>query len=273
MGRVGGGGIGAILRHHDHRPRELPGDRGQITDAPRPAIDGRLTDESVGARSCLGLISSNASLVTVPRHEKTEFRILYDDKTLYSGCGSGIRSVRIMGSEMKRDRRLTKAIISRSRIDTFHDHRNAFYFSTNPLGAYKDANTVENGRTINYDWNAGGTTIPRSMSGVVRRDGDSAQPVRFKTTIGESTWGRTWPDPVPQERGIVLGAVSTRVGPRASRVCRMPVCCTVSTPSSLAVALSFVPSCRQPRRAIRGEFRFDADAKFGGDFKIVSQTI
>ena len=39
-------------------------------------------------------------------------------------------------------------------IDTFHDHRNAFYFSTNPLGAYKDANTVENGRSINYDWNA-----------------------------------------------------------------------------------------------------------------------
>ena len=55
---------------------------------------------------------------------------------------------------MKRDAGLNKGDQLKITIDTFHDHRNAFYFSTNPLGAYKDANTVENGRTINYDWNA-----------------------------------------------------------------------------------------------------------------------
>ncbi len=60
----------------------------------------------------------------------------------------------ILGSEMKRDSGLRKGDQIKIAIDTFHDHRNAYIFCTNPLGAYKDAQSVENGRTINYDWNA-----------------------------------------------------------------------------------------------------------------------
>ena len=96
----------------------------------------------------------------------------------------------IMGSEMKRDAGLNKGDQLKITIDTFHDHRNAFYFSTNPLGAYKDANTVENGRTINYDWNAvwdNKTSI--DDQGWYIEIAIPLSQLRFKTTIGESTWG------------------------------------------------------------------------------------
>ena len=91
---------------------------------------------------------------------------------------------------MKRDAGLNKGDQLKITIDTFHDHRNAFYFSTNPLGAYKDANTVENGRTINYDWNAvwdNKTSI--DDKGWYIEIAIPLSQLRFRTTIGESTWG------------------------------------------------------------------------------------
>ncbi len=87
--------------------------------------------------------------------ERTEFRILYDDRTLYFGVWAYDDDPKgIIASEMKRDSGLRKGDQIKISIDTFHDHRNAFYFSTNPIGALKDAQSVEEGRTINYDWNA-----------------------------------------------------------------------------------------------------------------------
>ncbi len=87
--------------------------------------------------------------------ERTEFRILYDDTKLYFGIWAFDDDPKgITASEMKRDSGLQKGDQIKITLDTFHDHRNAFYFSTNPLGAEKDAQSVEEGRTINYDWNA-----------------------------------------------------------------------------------------------------------------------
>ena len=127
----------------------------KITDAQRPAIDGRLTDEAWALAPAQGNFVQREPSYGAASTEKTEFRILYDDKTLYIGVWVWDSDPSaIMGSEMKRDAGLNKGDQLKITIDTFHDHRNAFYFSTNPLGAYKDANTVENGRTINYDWNA-----------------------------------------------------------------------------------------------------------------------
>ena len=52
---------------------------------------------------------------------------------------------------MLRDSALRKGDAVRIVLDTFHDHRNSFYFSTNPLGAQKDGYATENGR-MNWDW-------------------------------------------------------------------------------------------------------------------------
>ena len=38
-------------------------------------------------------------------------------------------------------------------LDTYHDHRNAFGFSVNPLGAKLDSQIGDEGANINLDWN------------------------------------------------------------------------------------------------------------------------
>ena len=244
----------------------------EITDAQRPAIDGRLTDEAWALAPAQGNFVQREPAYGAPSTEKTEFRILYDAKTLYIGVWvwdsepSGI-----MGSEMKRDAGLNKGDQLKITIDTFHDHRNAFYFSTNPLGAYKDANTVENGRTINYDWNA----VWDNKTSIDERGWyiEMAIPLnqlRFKTTIGESTWGlnlcrvlfrkneESYWVPFPREWG-------------ASGFARVSNAGVLQGLNSIKSRrrIEFVPflSPAASRDYVAGS-EYDAEAKYGGDFKI-----
>lgn len=127
----------------------------KIADGQQPSINGKLTDEAWSLAPVQGNFVQREPDYGQAASEKTEFRVLYDDKTLFLGVWVwDSDAAGILASEMKRDAGLNKGDQIKITIDTFRDHRNAFYFSTNPLGAYKDANTVENGRTINYDWNA-----------------------------------------------------------------------------------------------------------------------
>ncbi len=88
-----------------------------------------------------------------PVSEKTEFRVLYTAATLYVGVicydsdGRGI-----LANERRRDNKLenddTVAVV----LDTFHDHRNAFLFRTNPLGTQYDALITDEGKDLNENW-------------------------------------------------------------------------------------------------------------------------
>ncbi len=163
----------------------------RLADGQQPEIDGRLTDEAWTLAPVQGNFVQREPAYGSPSTERTEFRVLYDNRTLYIGVWVfDSDPAGIMGSEMKRDSGLNKGDQLKITIDTFHDHRNAFYFSTNPLGAYKDANTVENGRTINYDWNAvwDNKTSIDGQGWYVEIASPLSQ-LRFRTTIGESTWG------------------------------------------------------------------------------------
>ena len=163
----------------------------ELADGQQPRIDGRLTDEAWSLAPAQGNFIQREPAYGSPATEQTEFRILYDARTLYIGVWVWDTTPGgIMGSEMKRDAGLNKGDQLKITIDTFHDHRNAFYFSTNPLGAYKDANTVENGRTINYDWNAvwdNKTSI--DDKGWYVEIAIPLSQLRFRTSIGESEWG------------------------------------------------------------------------------------
>ena len=163
----------------------------RLSEGQAPKIDGRLTDEAWALAPAQGSFIQREPHYGEPSTEKTEFRVLYDDKTLYIGVWVFDRNpAGIMGSEMKRDAGLNKGDQIKITLDTFHDHRNAFYFSTNPLGAYKDANTVENGRTINYDWNAvwdNKTSI--DDKGWYIEIAIPLGQLRFRTTVGEAVWG------------------------------------------------------------------------------------
>ena len=163
----------------------------RLAEGQQPDIDGRLTEEAWALAPSQGNFIQREPSFGAPATEPTEFRILYDDRMLYIGVWVFDSSpAGIMGSELKRDSGLNKGDQLKITIDTFHDHRNAFYFSTNPLGAYKDANTAENGRTINYDWNAvwdNKTSI--DDKGWYIEIAIPLSQLRFRTTIGESTWG------------------------------------------------------------------------------------
>jgi len=88
-----------------------------------------------------------------PATEQTEVRILYDDTNLYIGlvCFDS-QPDRIVANEMRRDADLQNNDYFQIMIDSFHDHRNAFYFIINPLGAKRDALIRDDGSNINWNW-------------------------------------------------------------------------------------------------------------------------
>ena len=163
----------------------------RIPDGMTPKIDGRLDEPIWTQAPAIGNFYQREPNFGQPSTERTEFRVLYDDRKIYFGVWLWDSDARaIIGNEMKRDSGLNRGDQLKIIIDTFHDHRNGFYFSTNPLGALKDANTVENGRTINYDWNI----VWENRTSIDDRGWyvELAIPLsqlRFRTALGESTWG------------------------------------------------------------------------------------
>lgn len=87
--------------------------------------------------------------------EKTDFRILYDDNNIYVGihCFDS-KPGNIVATEMRRDSDLEKNDRITLIFDTFHDHRNGFFFAFNPAGCRVDGLITDEGRDINRDWNA-----------------------------------------------------------------------------------------------------------------------
>ena len=120
--------------------------------------------------------------------EKTEVTLLYDKDNLYIGvmCYDS-EPQRVLASEMARDASLRADDRLEIVLDTFRDHSNAFYFSTNPAGALVDGLVFANGET-NNDWDA--IWIVRTEQ---TEDGWSAEfAIPFKTLnfpAGETVWG------------------------------------------------------------------------------------
>jgi len=87
-----------------------------------------------------------------PPTEKTEVRVLFDEKNLYIGvvCHDSDPSA-IVNKELMWDGDLKGDDYFAFVLDTFSDNRSAFYFSTNPNGALHDG-LVKNVEEINDDW-------------------------------------------------------------------------------------------------------------------------
>ena len=125
-----------------------------------------------------------------PASERTEIRVVYTATTLYVGvfCADSDPSG-ILASERRRDGDLsgddTVAIV----LDTFHDHRNAFAFATNPLGTQWDALETDEGRARNTSWDE------RWQVATSRHEGGwtAEFAIPFKSVrVPESDNGMTW---------------------------------------------------------------------------------
>src|SRR5262245_3123793 len=149
------GNAGAQPRIVDMRdPHSFRAEAMRIPNGSAPRIDGRLDDEAWAAAPTFGNFIQREPIVGAPSTERTEFKVLYDDARMYFAIWAYESDKNgIVASEMLRDSALRKGDAVRIVLDTFHDHRNAFYFSTNPLSAQKDGYATENGR-MNWNWNA-----------------------------------------------------------------------------------------------------------------------
>ena len=156
-----------------------------------PKIDGLLDDEAWQLAPLAGEFYQREPNPGQPSTERTEFRILYDDRKIYFAIWaydsdpSGIRA-----TELKRDSGLTKGDRVAIVLDTFNDRRNGFYFATNPLGAEKDAEYMDNSRVRNNDWNAvWECKTSRDAKGWYVEIAVPLSQLRFDRKLGETTWG------------------------------------------------------------------------------------
>ncbi|MBI4465190.1 MAG: carbohydrate binding family 9 domain-containing protein, partial [Acidobacteria bacterium] len=87
--------------------------------------------------------------------ERTEFRVLYDRKTLYIAviCYDS-EPGKVLATERQRDSRMQNDDTIAILLDTFHDHRNFYMFRTNPLGTQADMMVTDEGRDRNAGWDA-----------------------------------------------------------------------------------------------------------------------
>ncbi len=124
-----------------------------------------------------------------PATERTEIRVVIHQNVLYIGilCEDSNPKL-IVAKEMKRDGNVEGDDSITLVLDTYLDHRNAFYFAFNSNGARKDALIVDESESYNVDWNG-----VWDVKAAVTEKGWQAEvmipfdTLRFKG--GQSEWG------------------------------------------------------------------------------------
>ncbi|NVM03017.1 MAG: SPOR domain-containing protein, partial [Candidatus Helarchaeota archaeon] len=119
-------------------------------------IDGKLIEpEWEQAVPYIGYFYQQEPFDREPSTEKTEVRILNDQKNLYFGIRCYYAEPdKIFATVMRRDGHLHSDDNIELFLDTYHDGRNCFHFSTNPLGAKIDAVITDEGNYVNENWDA-----------------------------------------------------------------------------------------------------------------------
>ena len=124
-------------------------------------------------------------------HPETEVRMGYDSQYIYFGVRCYDKEARkIVASSKSADASLASDDSISIFLDTFHDRRNGFFFSMNPIGAKADALIRNEGEDINADWDG-------LWEGVAARDdqgwtAEIAIPfrtLRFASGTDAQSWG------------------------------------------------------------------------------------
>ena len=116
-------------------------------------VDGLLNDPAWQKTLFLGQFTQREPEDGAPASEKTELGFLYDEKNLYIGvkCYDS-EPDKIIAREMRRDAIVDDDDYFEMVLDTYHDHRNAYYFITNPHGVKREALMANEGRDYNPAW-------------------------------------------------------------------------------------------------------------------------
>ena len=136
----------------------------RVSEAPR--IDGVMDDlvwsEAIVLTEFVQSEPDEGSRIT----ERTEVRVIYDDVAIYISAVCYDREPdRIVATVLRRDESNDDNDAFMVTLDTYHDHRNGYFFETNPMGARRDAQIIGEGgggmarrpgfnRGFNTDWDA-----------------------------------------------------------------------------------------------------------------------
>jgi hypothetical protein len=114
-----------------------------------PTIDGVLDEPAWQAATPIGDFVQSEPTEGQPASERTEVRLMYDDKALYIGVvafdsdPSGI-----VATDSRRDSALSGQDSFQVILDTYHDRQNGFIFGTTPVGLQYDAQVRNEGETL-----------------------------------------------------------------------------------------------------------------------------
>ena len=117
-----------------------------------PVMDGIVDDVSWSLADVATGFLQREPREGQPASERTEVRVLYDDKNLYVGViAYDTDPSGILATELRRDALGGSDDTFSVVLDTYHDGRSGFLFTVNALGAQYDA-TIENERQLNSEW-------------------------------------------------------------------------------------------------------------------------
>ena len=204
--------VGAVTGDLDGAPRPSA-EAVRITS--RPEIDGILDDEAWAQAHVIDRFTQQKPFAGSPSSERTEVRLLYDDEFLYIGAelydSTGLPPI---VATLQRDPNTRDGDAFGITLDTFHDGKNSFAFFINPGGAVRDAQTSDDGRVSNAEWEAiyeletriheGGWTVEMAVPwSTLRFDGQAEQQIwglnllrRIRRKNEDATWApmdRQWP--------------------------------------------------------------------------------
>ncbi len=129
-----------------------------------PDVDGLLDDTAWDEAEPLARFVQAQPDEGADASERMEVRVLYDDEAIYIGARLWDSSPRdVVASVLRRDEDHRDNDAFAVTLDTYHDHRNGYFFETNALGARFDAQIIGEGgtalwggvsATFNRDWDA-----------------------------------------------------------------------------------------------------------------------
>jgi len=180
-----------------------PPEVGIIKTESAPVIDGNFDDPAWSNIIPLSDFIQREPDNGIPVSERTVVKVMFDDDNLYFAFACYDHTPNeIVATEMRRDQSLLDNDAVEIFLDTYHDHRNAFYFSTNALGAQRDGVLTSNTDDMaqNWDWNG----IWECASTITDVGWNAEVRIPFKTLrFGdekELTWGMNLSRIIPRKR-------------------------------------------------------------------------
>ncbi|MGE5244877.1 MAG: DUF5916 domain-containing protein [Betaproteobacteria bacterium] len=151
-------------------------------------LDGALDDRAWQSAPPASGFTQSEPHEGEPATEATEVRVLYDADTLYVGVfAHDVHPVLV--NELKKDFDTSSADVFEVVLDTFDDGRNGYLFAVNAMGAKWDAQTFNEGRDVNSNWDG----IWHVRTRIVKGGWTAEIAIPFRTLrfngASQQTWG------------------------------------------------------------------------------------